>query len=76
MEIIGEIGLVVVTACKCELGPGYVGPSVELLDRLLEAQDAAIELGWNSNVFGKELREVARAETGVACEFGYVDCAE
>ena len=43
---------------------------VHLLDGLLEALDAAVELGGDADLFAEELGEAARAEADVAGEFG------
>jgi len=45
VEVVGEVGLVVVAAGEGELGPVDVGAAMDLLDRLLEALDAAVEFG-------------------------------
>ncbi len=44
-EVVCEVGLVVVAAGESELGPWDVGALVHLLKGLLEALDAAVELG-------------------------------
>ena len=41
---------------------------MELLNRLLEAQDAAVELRWDADVLAEELGEAAGAEAGGAGE--------
>ncbi len=64
MEVVGEVGLVVVAAGKGELGPVDVGTVVHELDGLLEALDAAVEFGGDADLFAEELGEAARAEAG------------
>ena len=61
MEVVGEVGLVVVAAGEGKLGPGDVGAAVHLLDGLLEALDAAIEFGGDAYLFAEELGEAAGA---------------
>jgi hypothetical protein len=69
-EVVGEVGLVVVAAGKGELGPGNLGTAVHLLDGLLEALDAAVELGGDADLLVETLREAAGAEAGGAGELG------
>ena len=45
MEVVGEVGLVVVAAGEGEFGPVDIGAAVDLLDGLLETLDAAVEFG-------------------------------
>jgi hypothetical protein len=45
VEVVGEVGLVVVAAGERELGPVNVGAAMYQLDGLLEALDAAVEFG-------------------------------
>jgi hypothetical protein len=70
VEVVGEVGLVVVAAGQSEFGPADVDAAVHLLDGLLEALDAAVELGGDADLFGEELGESAGADSHVACEFG------
>jgi hypothetical protein len=62
LEVVGEVGLVVVAAGKGELGPVDVGSAVEELDGLLEALDAAVELGGDADLLAEELGEAAGAD--------------
>src|SRR5258708_22466214 len=70
VEVVGEVGLVVVAAGEGEFGPADVGAAVHLLDGLLEALDAAVEFGGDAYLFAKELGEAAGAEADLAGEFG------
>lgn len=45
VEVVREMGLIVVATGEGELGPVDVGAAVDLLDGLLETVDAAVELG-------------------------------
>lgn len=45
MEVVGEMGLIVVATGEGELSPVDVVAAVDLLDGLLETLDAAVELG-------------------------------
>jgi len=45
VEVVGEVGLVVVAAGEGEVGPADVGSAMHVLDGLLEAPDAAVEFG-------------------------------
>ena len=69
-EVVGEVGLVVVAAGEGELGPGDVGTVVHELKGLLEALDAAVELGGDADLLVEALGEAARAEAGSAGELG------
>lgn len=60
-EVVGEVGLIVITASESEFGPGDVYTVMELVDGLLETLDATVKLGWYADVFAKELREPAGA---------------
>ena len=70
VEVVGEVGLVVVAAGEGELGPVDVGAAVDELDGLLEALDAAVEFGGDADLFAEELGEAARADADVAGEAG------
>ena len=60
-EVVGEVGLVVVAAGEGEIGPADVGSLMHLLDSLLEALDAAVELGGDANLLVEALGEAAGA---------------
>jgi hypothetical protein len=60
-EVVGEVGLVVITTSESEFGPGDVGTVMELVNGLLKTLDAAVKLGWYADVFAEELREPAGA---------------
>ena len=70
MEVVGEVGLVVVAAGEGEFGPVEVVAAVHVLDGLLETLDAAVEFGGDADLFAEELRETAGTEAGGAGEFG------
>src|SRR6266853_2105271 len=70
VEVVGEVGLVVVAAGEGELGPVDVGSAVDELDGLLEALDAAVEFGGDADLLAEELGEAARADSDVAGEGG------
>src|ERR1700741_253219 len=70
VKVVGEVGLVVVAAGEGELGPVDVGAAVDELDGLLEALDAAVEVGGGADLFAELLGEAARADTDVAGEGG------
>ena len=70
LEVVGEVGLVVVAAGEGEFGPVDVGAAVEELDGLLEALDAAVEFGGDADLLAELLGETARAEADVAGEGG------
>jgi hypothetical protein len=55
VEVVGEVGLVVVAADEGELGPVDVGAAVHELDGLLETLDAAVEFGGDADLFAEEL---------------------
>ena len=70
MEVVGEVGLVVVAAGEGEFGPVDVVAAMHEPDGLLEALDAAVEFGGDADLFAEELGEAAGAEAGGAGEFG------
>ena len=45
VEVVGEVGLIIVAAGEGEVGPADVGSAMHVLDGLLEAPDAAVEFG-------------------------------
>ncbi len=61
VEVVGEVGLVVVAAGEGQFGPVDVCAAVHLLDGLLEALDAAVEFGGDAYLLAEELREAAGA---------------
>ena len=70
VEVVGEVGLVVVAAGESEFCPMDVVAAVHVLDGLLEALDAAVEFGGDADVFAEELREAAGADADVTGECG------
>jgi hypothetical protein len=70
VEVVGEVGLVVVAAGEGEFGPVDVGAAVHELDGLLEALDAAVEFGGDADLLAEELGEAAGADADVAGEGG------
>ena len=75
MEVVDEVGLVVVAAGEGEFGPVDVVASVHVLDGLLEALDAAVEFGGDADVVAEELGEAAWADSHIAGELGDGDGA-
>jgi len=69
-EVVGEVRLVVVPAGEGKVGPADVGALVHELNGLLEALDAAVELGGDADVLVEALGEAAGAEAGGAGELG------
>jgi hypothetical protein len=70
VEVVGEVGLVVVATSQGEFGPADVDAAMHMLDGLLEALDTAVELGGDADLFAEELGESAGADSHVAGEFG------
>src|SRR5207302_6267657 len=70
VEVVGEVGLVVVAAGEGKLGPVDVGAAVDELDGLLETLDAAVEFGGDADLLAELLGEAAGADTDVAGEGG------
>ena len=54
-EVVGEVGLVVIAASKCELRPANIDASMHLLDSLLKALDATVKLGRDAHLLGETL---------------------
>ena len=75
VEVVGEVGLVVVAAGEGQLGPWNVEAAVHRLNGLLEALDAAVELGGDADLFAEELRDAARAVADLAGKLGDGDGA-
>lgn len=70
VEVVGEVRLVVVAAGEGEIGPVDVVATMHLLDGLLEALDAAVELGGDADLFAEKLGEAAWAYADVAGQCG------
>src|SRR5207302_3946272 len=68
VEVVGEVGLVVVAAGEGEFGPVDVGAAVDEQDGLLEALDAAVEFGGDADLFAELLGQAAGADADVAGE--------
>jgi hypothetical protein len=68
-ELVGEVGLVVVTAVKGELGPAYVDSDVELMNGALEALDAAPDFGREADCFAEDLGKATLAPADLPCGF-------
>jgi len=75
VEVVDEVGLVVIAAGEGELGPVDVVAAVHVLDSLLEALDAAVEFGRDADVIAEELGEAAWADSHVAGELADGDGA-
>ncbi len=62
LEIVDEVGLVVVAAVEGDLGPVHTGFAVDTFEDALEAADTAEGLGRQTDLVAKQLDEAALAE--------------